>query len=98
MMKRVLSLVTTLVIGTNLLFAQSVEQGRKFLYYDRTKSAKETFEKILAGNPNNIDAVYWLGQTLLEDRDTAGAKAVYQKALGTTGMHLCCLQVWGSLS
>lgn len=85
MMKRVLSLVTTLVIGTNLLFAQSVEQGRKFLYYDRTKSARETFEKILAGNPNNIDAVYWLGQTLLEDRDTAGAKAVYQKALGTNG-------------
>lgn len=85
MMKRVLSLVTTLVIGTNLLFAQSVEQGRKFLYYDRTKSARETFEKILAGNPNNIDAVYWLGQTLLKDRDTAGAKGVYQKALGTNG-------------
>jgi tetratricopeptide (TPR) repeat protein len=85
MMKRVLSLVTTLVIGTNLLFAQNVEQGRKFLYYDRTKSAKETFEKILAGNPNNIDAVYWLGQTLLKDRDTVAAKGVYQKALGTNG-------------
>lgn len=85
MMKRVLSLVTTLVIGTNLLYAQSVEQGRKFLYYDRTKSAKETLDKVLAANPNNIDAVYWLGQTLLEDRDTVGAKGVYQKALGTNG-------------
>ena len=31
MMKRVLSLVTTLVIGTNLLYAQSVEQGRKYV-------------------------------------------------------------------
>jgi len=85
MMKRVLSLVTTLVIGTNLLYAQSVEQGRKFLYYDRTQSAKETFKKILAGNPNNIDAVYWLGQTQLKERDTTGAKAVYQMALGTNG-------------
>jgi len=85
MMKRVFSLITTLVIGTNLLYAQSVEQGRKFLYYDRTQSAKETFKKILAGNPNNIEAVYWLGQTQLKERDTSGAKAVYQMALGTNG-------------
>jgi tetratricopeptide (TPR) repeat protein len=85
MMKRVLSLITTLVIGTNLLYAQSVEQGRKFLYYDRTQSAKETFKKILAGNPNDINAVYWMGQAMLKERDTTGAKAVYQMALGTNG-------------
>jgi len=85
MMKRVLSLITTLVIGTNLLYAQSVEQGRKFLYYDRTQSAKDVFKKLLAANPNNIDAVYWLAQTQLKERDTVGAKAVYQMALGTNG-------------
>lgn len=84
-MKRVLSLITTIIIGSNLLFAQSIEQGRKFLYYERTKSAKETFEKMIAANPNNIDAVYWLGQTLLEDRDSAAAKDLYQKALATNG-------------
>lgn len=85
MIKSVLSLLTTIVIGTNLLFAQSVEQGRKFLYYERTKSAKETFEKIIAENPNNIEAIYWLGQTLLEEKDSAAAADLYSKALATNG-------------
>src|SRR5690606_13581899 len=39
-------------------------------------------------NPNNIEATYWLGQTLLEDpnvRDSSLAKDVYQKALANNG-------------
>lgn len=86
MMKRLLSLAITVVIG-NILFAQSVEQGRKLLYYERYKGARETFEKVLAANPNNIDAVYWLGQTLLEmpNKDSVAAKDIYQKALASNG-------------
>src|ERR1035438_7623543 len=86
-----ISLLAGVVLTGNVLFAQSVEQGRKFLYYERFKSAKETFEKVLASNPNNIDAVYWLGQTLLtapassDIRDTVAAKTLYQKALQTNG-------------
>ncbi len=78
-------LVATVVTGGNILFAQSVEQGRKFFYYERWKSAQETFEKVLAANPNNIDAVYWLGQTLLELKDSVGAKNLYQKSLTQNG-------------
>jgi tetratricopeptide (TPR) repeat protein len=89
-MKKVrLGLLATVVLAVNTLFAQSVEQGKKFLYYQRYKSAKETFEKVLAANPNNIEATYWLGQTLLKAptdiRDTVAAKALYQKALQTNG-------------
>src|SRR5688572_17804777 len=86
MMKPLLSLAITVVIG-NILFAQSVEQGRKFLYYERYKSARETFEKVLAANPNNIEAIYWLGQTLLEmpNKDSVAAKNLYQKALASNG-------------
>lgn len=62
-------------------FAQTVEQGRKFFYYERYKSAKETFEKVLASNPNNIEATYWLGQTLIEQKDSAAAKALYQRTM-----------------
>jgi len=84
-----ISLLAGVVLAGNVLFAQSVEQGKKFLYYERYKSAKETFEKVLASNPNNIDAVYWLGQTLLtapsELRDSVAAKTLYQKALQTNG-------------
>ena len=84
-MKRVLSLLVAIVIGGNFLFAQSVDQGKKFLYYERYKSAKENLDKILAANPNNIDAVYWLGQVMLEEKDSVSAKNLYQKALLTNG-------------
>lgn len=85
MMKRVLSLFVSVVLLGNALFAQSVEDGRKFLYYERYKSAKETFEKILASNPNDINAVYWLGQTLIDSKDSAAAKDLYQKSLASNG-------------
>src|SRR5687767_6122522 len=89
MMKRSLSLVVAFIFIGNVLFAQSVEQGKKFLYYERYKSAKETFDKVLASNPNNLEAVYWLGQTLLDKknalRDTVAAKALYQKYLTQNG-------------
>ncbi|RYZ26222.1 MAG: tetratricopeptide repeat protein [Chitinophagaceae bacterium] len=89
MMKRSLSLVVTFALIGNVLFAQNVEQGKKFLYYERFKSAKETFDKVLASNPNNLEAVYWLGQTLLDKknalRDTVAAKALYQKYLTQNG-------------
>ena len=84
-------LLAAVVLAGNILNAQSVDQGKKFLYYERYKSAKETFEKVLASNPNDINAVYWLGQTLLNApstsgvRDTVAAKALYQKALQTNG-------------
>lgn len=66
--------------------AQTVEDGKNFLYLEKYKSAKAAFEKLIAANPNDVDAVYWLGQTLIspEERtakDIADAKALYQKTL-----------------
>lgn len=85
MIKRLISLAAVVVVTSNMLYAQNVEQGKKFLYYERFKSAREDFEKIVAANPNNIEAVYWLGQTLLKQKDTAAAKGLYQKTLGSNG-------------
>src|SRR4051812_39444990 len=85
MIKRVLCLLVTVVITGNMLFAQSVDDGRKFLYYERYKSAKETFEKVLAANPNDINAVYWLGQTLIDIKDSTAAQQLYQKSLASNG-------------
>src|ERR1700749_1175995 len=69
----------------NVAFAQSVDQGRKFLYYQRYKSAKDVFDKILASNPNNIEAVYWQGQTDIAMKDSAAAQDLYSKTLQTNG-------------
>lgn len=81
----------TLILLTGLLFgnisrAQSIEDGKKFLYYDKYISAKNVFQQLVNANPGNEEAVYWLGQALIapdEDKDIEGAKAVYQKGLAT---------------
>ena len=80
-----LLLVASVAGLCNIAFAQTVEQGKKFLYYQRYKSANDVFDKILAGNPNNIDAIYWKGQTLLADHDSTAAGDLYSKALQTNG-------------
>lgn len=69
----------------NVAVAQSVDDGKKFFYYEKYESAKSTLEKAVAAKPDDVQAVYWLGQTLIEMKDTAGAKAVFQKALQAKG-------------
>lgn len=76
-------LLTSLFVST-FLKAQTIDEGKKFLYYERYKSAKAVFEKLVAANPNNLEAVYLLGQAMIlpdENKDIEGAKALYQKTL-----------------
>ena len=61
--------------------AQTLAEGINDLYAERNKSAKAVFEKLLAANPNNIEATYWLGQTYIASKDIPGARNVYSKAL-----------------
>ena len=68
------------VLASLSALAQNVPQGVSDLYAERYQSAKATFEKLLASNPNNIEANYWLGQTYIINNDINGAKAVYDKA------------------
>ncbi len=78
-----LLIVAVFLIGS-LAKAQTIEEGKKFMYYERYKSAKSVFEKLVAANPNNVDAVYWLGQAMLvaeDGRDVEGTKSLYQKTL-----------------
>ncbi|HSN10472.1 MAG TPA: tetratricopeptide repeat protein [Hanamia sp.] len=83
-MKKI-GLVASLILMGNVLFAQSIKEGKQFLNRERYQSAEAIFQKLLASDPNNIEAAYWLGQTYLDnDRvyiDTAAAKALYQKTL-----------------
>ncbi len=67
------------------LKAQTIQEGMNHLYADRFKSAIGVFEKLLATNPNNIEATYWLGQTYLDMDDNAQARQSYEKALATNG-------------
>ena len=80
-MKITLSFLTAGLLAVMSVNAQSLQDGVKDLYAERTQSAKAIFEKLLASNPNNNEATYWLGQTYLANDDVEGAKAVYDKGL-----------------
>jgi tetratricopeptide (TPR) repeat protein len=82
---RLLKLVAGVAGCCSSVHAQTVDQGKKFYYYKRFKSAKDVLDKVLASNPNNIDAIYWQGQTLLAIKDSVGAQDLYSKALQTNG-------------
>lgn len=69
--------------------AQTLQEGINNLYAGRIKNAITVFEKLLAVNPNNIEAIYWLGQTKLETDEIMGARlkdvrSIYEKALQAT--------------
>ncbi len=69
--------------------AQTVQEGMNHLYAKRYKNALSVFDKLLAINPNNIEAIYWKGQAMLETDDIMAARLSearqhYEKALQTT--------------
>lgn len=87
-MKKTTLTLLSVVLATSITLAQSLEDGRKFLYYERTKSAIETLEKVVTSNPKDAKSIYWLGQAYLNaygksksKADLEKAKALYQKAL-----------------
>jgi tetratricopeptide (TPR) repeat protein len=84
MKKTILTLLASgsMIIATK---AQTIQEGLNHLYADRFQSAVNTFQKLLAVNPNNIEATYWLGQTYFDMDDNNMAKQVYEKALTANG-------------
>lgn len=85
MMKTTITILLTGFIGMAGVKAQTIQDGINHLYADRDKSAKSTFEKLVATNPNNLEAVYWLGQSEIALLNVAGAKDLYSKTLQANG-------------
>jgi Flp pilus assembly protein TadD len=83
MKKTVMIAVTGMLMAAGLK-AQSIQEGVNHLYADRFKTAVSVFEKLIAANPNNTDAIYWLGQTYLDDDKNDLARQLYDKALTTS--------------
>lgn len=92
-MKKSLLFLPVLVLMQVTLLAQYAE-GIKLLNYEKNKSAKEVFQKLVDANPQDPQAIYWLGQALLatyggepSKDQVAAAKALYQKGLASVGSH-----------
>lgn len=57
--------------------AQSIEDGKKYLYYERYQSAKDVFNKILNAKPTDEQAIYYLGQAEIGLDKLSDAKTLY---------------------
>jgi tetratricopeptide (TPR) repeat protein len=85
MLKITITVLTAGLLGIANVKAQSIQEGINHLYAERNKSAKETFDKLVATNPNNLEAVYWLGQTYIAMEDVKSARDLYSKTLQANG-------------
>ena len=83
MKKTILALMSSFTVMT-MIKAQTIQEGINHLNADRWQSAVSTFQKLLAANPNNIEASYWLGQTYFDMDDNNMAKGVYEKGLAAS--------------
>ena len=82
MKKTVFTLLTVITICVASK-AQGVDDGKRFIYYEKFKSAVDVLQKAVASNPSDAQAVYWLGQAYLQspEKDITNAKKIYQDAL-----------------
>ncbi len=85
MMKTTITILLAGLLSIAGIKAQSIQEGINHLYAERDKSAKEVFEKLVATNPNNLDAVYWLGQSYIAMEDVKSARDLYSKTLQANG-------------
>jgi tetratricopeptide (TPR) repeat protein len=84
-MKTTITILLAGLLSVAGIKAQNLQEGINHLYAERNKSAKETFEKLVATNPNNLDAVYWLGQSYIAMEDRKSARDLYSKTLQANG-------------
>lgn len=85
MKKTTITFLTAGLLFITGLKAQTIQEGMNHLYAKRHKSAADVFQKLLATNPNNIEAIYWLGQSYFNMDDNVAARQLYEKALATNG-------------
>lgn len=80
------------------LAAQSVAEARKLMYYERFQSARDMLQKVVASNPADAEAVYWLAQAEFGLFNPAGARAALQKGMeGANAAHPMLLAGMGQV-
>ncbi|MCZ2223944.1 MAG: hypothetical protein LC122_09970 [Chitinophagales bacterium] len=80
-MKKSVSIFLALMLFVGIINAQKIEDGKKFLSFQKNKSALNLFQNLYNKDSKNADNIYWYGQAMLAIKDIAGAKQLYQKAL-----------------
>ena len=96
-----LLVVVTLMLSSTMK-AQTIEEGKKFMYYEKYQSAKNVFQKLLAITPVSPEAVYWMGNAIMAGADYSPkalneAKELYRKALEANSNSALLIAAMGNI-
>ncbi|MCX8019483.1 MAG: tetratricopeptide repeat protein [Chitinophagaceae bacterium] len=88
-MKKTAILLMYSILLMGGVYAQTIQEGLNHIYAQRTRSAIQVFDKILASNPAHAEAIYWKGQAVLEGDEImsariAEARKIYELGLQAT--------------
>ena len=91
-----------LLLGTTAWFlnveAQSLADARKMIYHERYQGARDVLGKLVAANPSDAEAVYWLSQAELGLYNPAGARSALLKGMeGANASHPMLLTGMGQV-
>lgn len=86
MKKTKISILALALLFTAGLQAQTVQEGKSHFFAERFGSAILTFDKLVATDPNNTEAIYWLGQSYLQSEEIMSARIAKTRELYTKAM------------
>jgi tetratricopeptide (TPR) repeat protein len=70
---RKIFIFSTMLFSWGFTQAQSIEEAKNQLYYERTESAKNTLRSVIAKEAGSPDALYWLAEIYLKQQKTDSA-------------------------
>lgn len=93
-----LSLSMLMVIFLGTTYAQSVQEGKKYLFNNRYHMSKDVFDKLLASAPTNPEIIYWAFQSEMDRRHYGRAREILVKGMeGANGSNPLLLVAMGQL-
>ena len=95
-------LVLIALMLSSTMKAQTIEEGKKFMYYEKYQSARNVFQKLMAITPVSSEAVYWLGISIMAGADYSPkaleeAKELYRKALEANSNNALLIAAMGNI-
>ena len=93
MLNKTILFLTLSIFSVASLKAQNLDEAKKMVYYEKYESAKKALKAIVDADPNNEEAIYWLGQSMIRPEestpaDWSEAKKLYQSKMSNKDNNL----------
>lgn len=75
-MKKLFILTAIFLAGSLIAKAQTIEDAKKYIYYEKYESAKTTLQSLIAKGDASSDTWYWLAETYLKQQNLDSASKV----------------------